>query len=66
VPKRLISRISIKREKGATKGRQKSFPATRQGYKKYPGCTVAAVYKPAWRGLPQGFKDKPLVSMENK
>jgi hypothetical protein len=42
--------MSIKREKGAPKGREKSFPATRQGYKKYPRCTVAAVYKPAWRG----------------
>jgi len=42
-PNRLISRMSIKREKGAPKGREKSFPASRQGYKKYPQCTVAAV-----------------------
>jgi hypothetical protein len=58
--------MSIKREKGAPKGREKSFPASRQGYKKYPRCTVAAVYKPPGGSLSHGFKDKPLVRMENK
>jgi hypothetical protein len=54
--------MSAKREKG----REKSFPAAGQGCKKFRGAQWPLCISRPGGGLSRGFKDKPLVRMENK
>jgi hypothetical protein len=54
----------VRRNRAQKKGRKNDFPR-RARLQKISGHKPAAVYKPAWRGLPRSFKSKPLVRMEN-